>query len=277
MFTAYPAAQAVLLLMYMLDIPGLGTETAAIISAGVAALCVVLDAALLAAYKNRRQKKSLAMKNELLEKQRRMQQERLQELDRQDGEIQAMCAAITAEAEELRRMLERGETEQARACAERVLADNAYRARLENCENPIADSFLATRADSLRAAGIRLELETRLPYHLGITDVELITMLGNLLDNAAEACEKLEPEKRRVSLRAAQGDGFFAVHMENSCLPQAQPAPRRIRGLQRGLGLTILEELARRYDGAVSAGPGGEGVYLTDITLQTGSKGALAT
>lgn len=58
-------------------------------------------------------------------------------------------------------------------------------------------------------------------------------------------------EDRTILLTAAVSKGFLTIETENSCA-QPQAKKRRIPELERGIGFSIFQELARKYDGRFS-------------------------
>ena len=56
--------------------------------------------------------------------------------------------------------------------------------------NPMADAILNSKLSLMREYHIRTEVTAHVPTQMRITDTELCVLLGNLLDNAIEACRK---------------------------------------------------------------------------------------
>ena len=56
--------------------------------------------------------------------------------------------------------------------------------------NVMADAVLNSKLSVASQKGIRLNVKAHIPNGVAMTDVELCSILGNLLDNAMEACEK---------------------------------------------------------------------------------------
>ena len=86
-------------------------------------------------------------------------------------------------------------------------------------------------------------------------------ILNNLLDNAIEACRKIEKEKRYIRLSLKRKDNFLLITVENSfdgILQQAEDGlPRTMKEtelpeilMEHGVGLRNVRELAERYFGA---------------------------
>ena len=62
--------------------------------------------------------------------------------------------------------------------------------------NVMADAVLNSKLSVAKQKGVRLNIEAHIPRGVAMTDVELCSILGNLLDNAIEACEKLSYDQR---------------------------------------------------------------------------------
>ena len=83
--------------------------------------------------------------------------------------------------------------------------------------------------------------------------LDLVAMMGNILDNAIEASEKCAKEKRFIRLRSAQRAGLVLLSAENSCLEQLRvsslPGTDKADRENHGFGLKNIQDTARRYDG----------------------------
>jgi sensor histidine kinase regulating citrate/malate metabolism len=62
--------------------------------------------------------------------------------------------------------------------------------------NIIIDSILNFKLQGAEQHGISASLELNIPEQLSITSYDMSVILGNLLDNAINACSKLEKDKR---------------------------------------------------------------------------------
>lgn len=59
------------------------------------------------------------------------------------------------------------------------------------------DALLNSKLSLAQAKGIRVEAKAIVPGHLSLSEVDLGVIVGNLLDNAMEACLKIEEEEKR--------------------------------------------------------------------------------
>jgi two-component system CitB family sensor kinase len=151
---------------------------------------------------------------------------------------------------------------------------------VESVGDPILLGLLLGKAAiaSERGVELRVTSDTSLPEGLG--DVrDLVTVVGNLVDNALESVAPLGPGWIEVSVRA-QDDGLL-IHVADSG-PGVDPAvvdeiftdgfttkARRGAG-RRGLGLALVSQAVRRRGGHVSVENDGGAhftVFLPDATV----------
>jgi two-component system CitB family sensor kinase len=104
---------------------------------------------------------------------------------------------------------------------------------------------------------------------------DLLTVVGNLVDNALEALAGTEPP-RRVRVLVREDDGEVVVKVSDNgpglSADQAAGAFRRgvsTKGAGRGVGLSLVRQVAERYGGsyAVTPAPGGGAVLTVRIPV----------
>ena len=105
-------------------------------------------------------------------------------------------------------MLQSNEKDAAQKYVAELEKTTAVRSLLSDCQNTAVDAFLRERMENLAAQGITLSVDIHLPPYCFVSDVDLITALGNLLDNAADACRQLP--NAHIAVKASLSDGFFA-------------------------------------------------------------------
>lgn len=110
--------------------------------------------------------------------------------------------------------------------------------------HPIADAVL-----NLKYAQAR-EQQTAMRFTVGdlsglpFTDDEVVKLLGNLLDNALDACRKLE-DHREIDIKLLCQEGGVVISIRNPLPPQdAAPRPEP---LLHGFGLQTVERVLQRY------------------------------
>jgi hypothetical protein len=250
LFLLFPASQLLLIVIWIRLVGQAGgVPDAGFVLLGVL-LCAAADAALAFVLNAAAESAALRGKNELLLEQAQAQAEYGAVLEGRREELCALRRDILDRAEELRDLLRQGEDREADRRVQSLQERSSAAGRLPGCEDPAAASFLYHRKRELETAGVRLELALAIPAGLGLEETDLICALGNLLDNAAEACRT--GERPEIRLTAEYRAPYLHIETRNPA-PTADAAgkrkPRRIPRLERGLGTEILKNLAERYDG----------------------------
>lgn len=95
----------------------------------------------------------------------------------------------------LKGQLETGEMERALAYIEQLDDHLMNVDTLLKTGNVSLDAILSAKIAQAKAEGITVTIKANVPDNLLITDLELSIIVGNLLDNAIEACRKAAGEK----------------------------------------------------------------------------------
>ncbi|MEU4733256.1 sensor histidine kinase [Streptomyces sp. NPDC023588] len=103
---------------------------------------------------------------------------------------------------------------------------------------------------------------------------DLITVLGNLIDNAVDAVTAVPGARIAVTLRPEGHELLLRVADNGPGLPEGVDVFRRGwsgKGEGRGLGLALVRQVAQRYGGAAVAapGPGGGAEFTVRLPLAT--------
>lgn len=79
------------------------------------------------------------------------------------------------------------------------------------------------------------------------------TLLSNLVDNAIEACEKVEPERRYINLIIKVVEENMFIHIENSKIsaPVDINVSTKDNPDSHGIGVSRVKEIFDKYDGKV--------------------------
>ena len=234
-------------------------------------ILLFIAADLFLAYSLRRveQNAALRMKNEFLEAQMKVQADYYASLTENYQEMRQIRHDIDSHLYTIRALLSDRKTEDAARYAEELYETELFDVRrMDGCGNVAVASFLLHQKQSLADRGIRLNIDTLIPTGdaiAAIPDPEIIRALGNLLGNAAEACEGQQDAEIRLSVHWKEP--YLVIRMENPVSTEPRQKERRIPELTRGLGTEILQKLADEYDGQYS-GEETDGEYRTSLILK---------
>ncbi|HHW00626.1 MAG TPA: GHKL domain-containing protein [Clostridiaceae bacterium] len=85
------------------------------------------------------------------------------------------------------------------------------------CENVVANSILGYYSLMAKKAGIQFYCTCSIQRQLSVNDADLCVVLGNAVENAIEACTKLDnPEERFISVEARTKNSQLLIKIENS-------------------------------------------------------------
>lgn len=118
--------------------------------------------------------------------------------------------------------------------------------------NETANIVISAKKRRMEQQGIRFEIQAALPEKLSVTDVDLCALIGNALDNAAEAAALAAD--RWVSLKIKYEKGMLMIQVENSFGSDPIPEGAGFCTTKQdknahGFGLKSMQEITERYQG----------------------------
>jgi hypothetical protein len=125
--------------------------------------------------------------------------------------------------------------------------------------NPVFNAILSERVSKAKELEVELLLFVEKNINLDfISDADMISLFGNLLDNAIEAAEKCEIGKRNVNIKIFMGTNYFLIfHIENSFCVKVKKVGDKLMtskndSKHHGLGIGIVMSLAEKYGGSLN-------------------------
>ncbi|MEY8327456.1 GHKL domain-containing protein [Lachnospiraceae bacterium 54-11] len=144
--------------------------------------------------------------------------------------------------------------------------------------NAVTDVIINDKCRRAEKVGIRFDADFRYGGEIPAFDLGII--LNNLLDNAIEACEKLETGKGFVRLSLKRKKQFLILCVENSFdgavpVSKGSPLPPTTKqsilpGIitEHGIGLENVRDIAERYFGGVNIKVKGDVFHVTVMLQQ---------
>ena len=132
------------------------------------------------------------------------------------------------------------------------------------------DAVLNSKLAVARARGININAKAIVPAELEINEVDIRVIIGNLLDNAIEACEK-EKEKDKQFIRVYIDilKQQLYIYISNSMTDDIQKSGERYittKNGSHGFGLLRIDRVVKKYGGYLNR-QHEEGVFATEIML----------
>lgn len=152
-------------------------------------------------------------------------------------------------------MIEEGRDSQALEYMQK-LNDEIYQTsgNIYQTGNYLVDSLLSSKRHIAEQYDIHFEFEGKVPSD-EIGDVDIVVIFSNIIDNAVEACEKIEGRKQ-IFISSALKNGTCALEVVN---PTAGPVDifnnhidtSKGNAQLHGFGLSNIEDVVEKYHGVV--------------------------
>jgi len=137
--------------------------------------------------------------------------------------------------------------------------------------NVMVDAILNSKISLAQSRDISVNAKAIVPKVLQVQPVDLCVIIGNLLDNAIEACMKLsEPEKRFIRVYIGVHKEMLYISVSNATLGKAKKVGKAYLTTKNtsshGFGLVRIDKIAEKYSGFVDR-EHEEGVFATEVML----------
>ena len=120
------------------------------------------------------------------------------------------------------------------------------------CQNGALNALLNFYAGKAKENGIRASFRIDIPRKISVSDVDLCTIIGNILENAIAACMDLPEEERMLSLSGlVQNHRLYivATNTFNGIIRQWNGEYLSLRHSGNGIGLNSVRASAEKYHG----------------------------
>lgn len=188
-----------------------------------------------------------------------------------------LCSRQTAEQEatykELRRlrhdmknhltsllgMIDSGNDNEARAYIENLLNDGKIikSGDISRTGNIIVDSLINYKYSKAKELGIKFTANVFIPTELPFKNENIVIILGNLIENAIEACVKVDKNNRYIRLEMCYEKNMLQICIKNRCTgvinknSSGDIETTKEDKANHGMGLLSIKMAAKEYDGDV--------------------------
>lgn len=176
----------------------------------------------------------------------------------------------------LKAKLDLNQTEAAREYLDVLEKDLSQIRQLSETGNVDLDAILNSKLSLASSRGIRLSFKAQVPEgELPISSIDLCVLLGNLIDNAVEACDKVEEGQRFLRLYVGTFRKQFYISASNATSEMVRkPDQEYVTGKRgnHGHGLLRMNRVVAKYKGYINR-KNEPGVFVTEIMLPMGEDG----
>lgn len=113
--------------------------------------------------------------------------------------------------------------------------------------NRTVDSILSVYADKAGEGGVSFSVRCNVPEKLSMREIDLISLLGNLLENALHGCQESGKENKSIEIYIRRQNNRLVIVCNNSCSDKL----KLVDGLPAGksIGISSILSVCQKYDG----------------------------
>ena len=170
---------------------------------------------------------------------------------------------------EIDELLEKEQTEDAEYMIMKLLKRIEATREYPYCSIPVINVILTEKQKECEENGIELKMDINLQEELRMKQTDLCSAFANILDNAVRSCKQLTEhgvdQVTCIKLKVGMNRNYLIIRCENSY--------KKEFGKFRegsGLGLKILRDIARCYDGDLKMEQKEE-VFVSQLSLKNHS------
>ncbi|CDX04971.1 GHKL domain [Desulfitobacterium hafniense] len=253
-FSVFPLSQVILVLFILyLTLVFESAEKmplyVAVLAIGII-ICLIADIFLVRFMKGISEKTRLETENKYLQHLQDMQYAHYKTLKKQQNYILGLKHDILNHIQTVDILLQNGEHLQAGEFNQNLKKELLQNTTTHFCENPIVEAVLYNKIEYANSLGIRTNINVSLSEDIGISEVDLMRVFSNLLDNAVKGCQTVQNhDDKFIELGAKCQAGFLIIKMGNSKSLEQKNNRSIKKDYRNGQGLRIIEEIARNYEG----------------------------
>ena len=123
------------------------------------------------------------------------------------------------------------------------------------CQHYETNALLGYFVQQAQHYGITMDVLVRFPEAIALPETTLAVILGNLLENAVDACEEITSSEKKITVRGMVSDGFVYFDISNNYTGALSKAKNgnylTTKKNGKGLGLQSVAHLVKFHDGVL--------------------------
>lgn len=121
------------------------------------------------------------------------------------------------------------------------------------CQNTVANTVLLYFAQQAKNEHIDYIVKTDIPQEITIADTDLSVLLGNMIENALEACKAASGSCKKIIVRASFSNDSLCITVDNTFNGTLKYNPEGMlvstKHNRSGLGTQSIKSIAEAYGG----------------------------
>lgn len=190
----------------------------------------------------------------LLQKENELYSRQCEIMQSSTEDLQAFRHDMSNQLIILNHLLEEGKDEEAKRQLDQLSHFIKGKVIYSTSGNTIIDGLVNYKLQSVASENIKVETEIVVPEQLNIDIADLVTLLGNLLDNALEALKKVDWEQRILTIKIVFSQERLIGRITNTYCGEIHQKDDKILTSKKekqkhGYGLSNVEKIIKKYNG----------------------------
>jgi sensor histidine kinase YesM len=156
----------------------------------------------------------------------------------------------------IRSLVESGDMKETLNYISGITEDISARKDRSATGNTVIDSIINFKLQEAEQLGIKTNLDLKIPEKLEIPSFDMTVVLGNLLDNAVKAVNKVK-EDPFINLKIKYDKGRLMIQADNPYIGEIIEEDGKILTSKKdkenhGIGLESIKKVIQKYDGIIN-------------------------
>ena len=169
-------------------------------------------------------------------------QESHEEIRQMRHNMRSMCIAILAE-------LKAGNIDNAIKQLNSNVNAIEKTSRVIDTGHPAIDSIIESKLDKCNILGIDTKISYQYKEPINVNEIEIAIVLGNIFDNAIEACEKIENPNKKIWGTITADKQNIIICIKNNLGDFVNFETSKRNKKNHGFGLKSISHIAQKYNG----------------------------
>ncbi|MDF2530548.1 MAG: hypothetical protein K0Q65_129 [Clostridia bacterium] len=156
-------------------------------------------------------------------------------------------------------LLQLNKPEEAKKYIDRLAKEALVFNNIIDTGNPVLSALLSTKIPVAERNNVQIYTDIRLPEKITIEPIDISIIIGNLLDNALEACVEMDHDDKSIELEVYTRNNNLIIKVKNSKSQLVKTDAVHLEGgftsktdkENHGFGLFNIKQAVHKYDGMV--------------------------
>lgn len=121
--------------------------------------------------------------------------------------------------------------------------------KLIDTGHPAIDTIFENKLNRCNELGIYTNISYSLETQINVSEIEIAIVIGNILDNAIEACKKLTSEDKEIWGLISSDSQNITIDIKNTAKDSNNFKTSKSNKALHGIGLKSISHIAKKYNG----------------------------